>query len=110
VSWPATASRGVVWESLRPGTGLHMSRRSQEPFRHPAVFYRALDEYVTALVPFAEDGLAAGEPVAVAVPPDNAAVLHAELGQHAEKVRWIDMTVAGRNPGWIIPGCPACLC
>lgn len=74
-----------------------------EPFAHPALFYRGAQEYVAGTVPFIEDGLAAGEPVAVTVPTGNLALLRAELGARAEQVQFTDMGRAGRNPGRIIP-------
>lgn len=74
-----------------------------EPFAHPALFYRGIQEYVAGTVPFIEEGLAAGEPVAVAVPASNFWPLRAELGASAERVRFTDMSRAGRNPGRIIP-------
>ncbi|MEV6874526.1 sensor histidine kinase [Amycolatopsis sp. NPDC051128] len=75
-----------------------------EPFVHPALFYRDTDEYLAGTVPFIRSGLAAGEPVAVAVPGPNLALLRAELGADADRVRLMDMNTAGRNPGRIIPG------
>ncbi len=77
---------------------------SAEPFIHPALFYRGADEYLAGTVPFIRSGLAAGEPVAVAVPGPNLALLRAELGADADHVRLLDMRAAGRNPGRIIPG------
>ncbi|GAA2614989.1 sensor histidine kinase [Actinomadura fulvescens] len=75
-----------------------------EPFSHPALFYRGAEEYLAGTVPFVEEGLRAGQPVAVAVPGPRLELLRAELGASAGSVRLIDMTVAGRNPGRIIPG------
>lgn len=75
-----------------------------EPFRHPALFYRGMDEYLAGTLPFIEAGLAAGEPVAVAVPGAQLEALRAGLGGSAGRVRLIDMTRAGRNPGRILPG------
>jgi anti-sigma regulatory factor (Ser/Thr protein kinase) len=75
-----------------------------ETFTHPALFYRGDDEYLDWTIPFITDGLAAGEPVAVAVPGDRVELLRAALGPAADRVRMMDMTVAGRNPGRIIPG------
>lgn len=74
-----------------------------EPFTHPALFYRGEAEYLAGTVPFVRDALAADEPVAVAVPGTRLAMLRAELGADAERVRLLDMTHAGRNPGRIIP-------
>ncbi|MFB9685042.1 anti-sigma factor RsbA family regulatory protein [Amycolatopsis plumensis] len=73
-------------------------------FGHPALFYRGAAEYLAGTVPFVRDGLAAGEPVAVAVPGANLELIERELGADAARVRLLDMTVAGRNPGRIIPG------
>lgn len=74
------------------------------PFVHPALFYRNAREYTAATVPFLLDGMAAGEPVAVAVPPPRLAQLRAALGPRGAEVHWVDMERAGRNPGRIIPG------
>jgi anti-sigma regulatory factor (Ser/Thr protein kinase) len=76
---------------------------STEPFVHPALFYRGEDEYLHGTVPFIRDGLKAGEPVAVAVPGPNLALLKAALGEDVARVKLLDMTEAGRNPGRIIP-------
>ncbi|MFD2421216.1 anti-sigma factor RsbA family regulatory protein [Amycolatopsis pigmentata] len=73
-------------------------------FVHPALFYRGDAEYLAGLVPFVEEGLSRQEPVAVAVPAARLAMLSGALGSASGKVRLIDMSVAGRNPGRIIPG------
>jgi anti-sigma regulatory factor (Ser/Thr protein kinase) len=73
-------------------------------FAHPAVFYRGDDEYLAATLPFLRAGLAAGEPAAVAVPGSRLGLLRDRLGTDAARVRLLDMTEAGRNPGRIIPG------
>ncbi|MFI0508554.1 anti-sigma factor RsbA family regulatory protein [Streptomyces sp. WSLK1-5] len=80
-----------------------MTESATEPFVHPALFYRGEREYLHGTVPFVRDGLKAGEPVAVAVPGPNLAVLKAALGEDVARVRFLDMTEAGRNPGRIIP-------
>jgi hypothetical protein len=80
-----------------------MTAPSVEPFVHPALFYRGEEEYLHGTVPFVRDGLKAGEPVAVAVPGPNLAVLKAALGEDVTHVKFLDMTEAGRNPGRIIP-------
>jgi anti-sigma regulatory factor (Ser/Thr protein kinase) len=82
---------------------LTVDASSVEPFVHPALFYRGEAEYLAGTVPFVREGLAAGEPVAVAVPGRNLGLLRAELGPDADRVRLLDMTQAGRNPGRIIP-------
>jgi anti-sigma regulatory factor (Ser/Thr protein kinase) len=74
-----------------------------DPFSHPALFYRGDREYVAATTAFVREGLAAGDPVAVAVPGRNLGLLAAALGAQAHRVLLMDMTEAGRNPGRIIP-------
>ncbi|MHA6623617.1 anti-sigma factor RsbA family regulatory protein [Pseudonocardia sp. DLS-67] len=75
-----------------------------QPFRHPALFYRGAGEYLDGTLPFIEEGLAAGEPVAVAVPGARHEPLRAALAGSAARVQLIDMTEEGRNPGRILPG------
>jgi anti-sigma regulatory factor (Ser/Thr protein kinase) len=70
---------------------------------HEGLFYRDPAEYLAGLVPFIQTGLAAGEPVLVAVPGENLARIQSAMGADAERVRFRDMAVAGRNPGRIIP-------
>ncbi|MET9757791.1 sensor histidine kinase [Streptomyces sp. NPDC006372] len=77
---------------------------SPEPFVHPAFFYRDEQEYLGGTVPFVREALAAGDPVAVAVPGKNLELIRDALGDAADTVRLLDMREAGRNPGRIIPG------
>jgi anti-sigma regulatory factor (Ser/Thr protein kinase) len=76
-------------------------------FVHLALFYRDAAEYRATCLPFILAGLAAGEPVAVAVPGSNLDILRAGLASYradlAGQVRWLDMTDVGRNPGRILP-------
>jgi anti-sigma regulatory factor (Ser/Thr protein kinase) len=73
-------------------------------FVHSALLYHGDDEYVAATVSFVRAGVAAGEPVAVAVPAAWIALLRGALGPAADLIRMVDMSTAGRNPGWILPG------
>ncbi|MGH3868720.1 MAG: anti-sigma factor RsbA family regulatory protein [Pseudonocardiaceae bacterium] len=77
--------------------------RLADVFVHPALFYRGTAEYLEGTVPFIRDGLAAGEPVALAVPGPNLRLILTELGTDAERVRLLDMTRAGRHSGRVIP-------
>ncbi len=72
-------------------------------FVHPALFYRTMAQYLDATVAFVLAGLEAGEPVAVAVPGERLAAIGVRLGHRAGQVHMVDMSVAGRNPGRIIP-------
>ncbi|HLL36360.1 MAG TPA: MEDS domain-containing protein, partial [Streptomyces sp.] len=77
---------------------------TEDSFVHPALFYGDDREYLAGTVPFVLDGLAAGEPVAVAVPGERLRLIREGLGDAAADVRLLDMREAGRNPGRIIPG------
>lgn len=72
-------------------------------FRHVGFLYRTTEEYAATVARFARTGLAAGQPVFVAVPPGNARLIADALGRDARHVRFADMTRMGRNPAWIIP-------
>ncbi|GIG92616.1 sensor histidine kinase [Plantactinospora endophytica] len=71
--------------------------------RHDAFFYRTDDDYVRGIQSFVSEGLAAAEPVLIAVPGARLDLLRAALGTSTE-LRFVDMGREGRNPGWIIPG------
>jgi anti-sigma regulatory factor (Ser/Thr protein kinase) len=73
------------------------------PFVHEALVYRDSDEYLRGTVPFVLDGLRAAEPVLVAVPEPNLDLLRDAIGDAGRAVEFADMTLAGRNPGRIIP-------
>ncbi|MFB7244044.1 anti-sigma regulatory factor [Streptomyces populi] len=75
----------------------------EDPFVHPALVYRDDHEYVEGTTRFVSEGVAAGEPVAVAVPAPRLELVRDALGPLGAGVRWIDMARAGRNPGRIIP-------
>ncbi|MBZ4321028.1 sensor histidine kinase [Streptomyces huiliensis] len=74
-----------------------------EAFGHPALFYRTREEYTEQTLAFVREGLAAEEPVAVAVPGPNLDLIRTGLGADGEGLLFLDMTEAGRNPGRIIP-------
>ncbi|MFG3029173.1 anti-sigma factor RsbA family regulatory protein [Streptomyces sp. NPDC048253] len=76
---------------------------TREAFVHPALFYRTEQEYTRQTVAFLREGLANGEPMAVAVPGPNLELIKAGLGGDTEGILFLDMTEAGRNPGRIIP-------
>jgi anti-sigma regulatory factor (Ser/Thr protein kinase) len=73
-------------------------------FIHDALFYRDDATYLNGVVPFVESGLAADEPVLVAVPGQRLAPVREALAGVDNRVRFADMTMAGANPGRIIPG------
>ncbi|MFD3512860.1 anti-sigma factor RsbA family regulatory protein [Streptomyces sp. NPDC058657] len=75
---------------------------SRAPFFHPALFYGTPDEYLAGVGGFISDALADGQPVLVAVPAVRLALLRELIGAAAADVTWVDMTLAGRNPGRIL--------
>jgi anti-sigma regulatory factor (Ser/Thr protein kinase) len=70
--------------------------------RHHALFYRSEQHYIDSIAPYIVDGLANDEPVLVAVPKYNLAMLHDALGTDAAEVTLVDITEVGRNPGRMI--------
>ncbi|MFE5324795.1 anti-sigma factor RsbA family regulatory protein [Embleya sp. NPDC056575] len=72
-------------------------------FRHEALLYAGLDDFVERTAAFVRAGLRAGEAVAVAVIESRAGALRKELAADADLVTWIDMERVGRNPARIIP-------
>jgi anti-sigma regulatory factor (Ser/Thr protein kinase) len=75
----------------------------QAEFRHEALIYSDAQEFLEGTVPFLRAALEADEPVLVAVSQGQTALLEAELGEDATRVRFADMETLGRNPGRIIP-------
>jgi anti-sigma regulatory factor (Ser/Thr protein kinase) len=69
---------------------------------HDALLYRVVEEYVGAIGSFVEGGVAAGEPVLVAVPHPKDNLLRQILGA-TRHINFVDMTDLGRNPARIIP-------
>lgn len=78
------------------------TRTEPRGFVHSALLYHSERDYVDRVVPFVVDGLGLGQPVLVAVPKDNLAVLRDALGDAAAKATTADMTEVGRNPGRIL--------
>lgn len=71
-------------------------------FRHEALFYGDSDEYLAGTVPFAQEALAADEPLLIAVADEKRRLLEDALGAEAQRAAFVDMAVLGRNPGRII--------
>jgi anti-sigma regulatory factor (Ser/Thr protein kinase) len=73
-------------------------------YRHEAFLYRDEAEFLAGIVPFVRDGIAAGEPVMVALIEQRAAPLRDALGPDSARVHFVDMAELGHNPARIIPG------
>ncbi|MGR6319692.1 sensor histidine kinase [Micromonospora soli] len=71
--------------------------------RHELLLYPDPTSMLATVVPFVQEGLAAGEPVLVVTPGPQLALIRAALGTDGDAVRWTDMARAGRNPGRILP-------
>ena len=72
-------------------------------FRHEAVFYAGPEAFLDRVAPFVEEGVAAGEPVMVALEAPKLRALSERLGGAAERVELVDMGDVGHNPACIIP-------
>jgi hypothetical protein len=75
----------------------------QTGFQHEALIYEGAEDYLAGTLPFLREGLAAGEPVLVAVRRPRAELIEEGLGEDAKQVRFLDMGEVGRNPASIIP-------
>jgi anti-sigma regulatory factor (Ser/Thr protein kinase) len=71
-------------------------------FVHAVLFYHSKREYLDEVLPFVLDGLASEQPVLVALPVDNLALIGDALGDAAVEVTMADLTDAGRNPARIL--------
>ncbi|MGA5304891.1 anti-sigma factor RsbA family regulatory protein [Nucisporomicrobium flavum] len=72
-------------------------------FHHPALLYRGSAEYVAGVSAFVRSAVRDGDPVLVAVPGPNLDLVRDALTDLRDSITVADMTVAGRNPGRIIP-------
>jgi anti-sigma regulatory factor (Ser/Thr protein kinase) len=101
VGGPVQQGVGIVIESESAGmtTG---TENGQQGFVHSVLLYHSRREYLDFVVRFILDGLALDEPVLVAVPGDNLALLHDELrgagGGLPAALQMADTTEAARNP------------
>ena len=77
--------------------------REHQSYRHEAFFWTDAADFSDRMAPFVAEGLAAGEPVMVAVRSDRARWLRRALGPRAREVEFVDMAHLGRNPARIIP-------
>lgn len=81
---------------------VHHKMLPMEGFRHEAVLYAGDGEFIERMCSFVRDGIAASEPVLVAVPGRKIQPLRDALGDDADGVLFTDMAELGRNPGRII--------
>lgn len=103
---PATSRRdGVAWVGGLPRLSRSVdAARPHTTYRHEAFHYAGEDAFLRGTVPFVRDGVAAGQPVMVALVPDRVDLLRRALGSDcADRVLWVDMVELGGNPARIIP-------
>jgi anti-sigma regulatory factor (Ser/Thr protein kinase) len=74
-----------------------------DEFRHEALMYAGMADFLAGTVPFIRGGVEAGEPVLVVESAAKIALLRAELGSDARSVVFADMADVGANPARIIP-------
>jgi anti-sigma regulatory factor (Ser/Thr protein kinase) len=74
-----------------------------ERFRHEALMYANMAEFVAGTVPFIRAGVEAGEPVLVVESVEKIEILRTALGKDAGAVLFADMADVGANPARIIP-------
>ncbi|GIH07982.1 anti-sigma regulatory factor [Rhizocola hellebori] len=82
-----------------------ISRQASAPvFHHIGLLHDSPASYTRGCVTFIREGLDAGAPVLVAVPGGgkNEAIRDA-LGDADHRLQFADMSIAGRNPGRILP-------
>src|SRR5262245_32719475 len=73
------------------------------PFCHEAQLYAGDDEFVALATDFLRPALAAGDPALVLVDDAKQAALGSAVGAAADRVSFVDVRDAGRNPAHIIP-------
>ncbi|PZR88954.1 MAG: anti-sigma regulatory factor [Candidatus Nephthysia bennettiae] len=85
--------RASTRASVRPSRG----------FQHQALLYSGESGFVAGTIDFIRSGIAAGEPVLVAVAAPKIDLLRRRLADKADRVQWTNMTGIGANPARIIP-------
>lgn len=76
---------------------------NERGFRHEALLYAGIDEFVARTTPFIKGAVDAEEPILVVVSPLKIAALRTALGKAADGVEFRDMSEVGANPARIIP-------
>jgi anti-sigma regulatory factor (Ser/Thr protein kinase) len=112
VQWQLHAGRSEHSERTALGTGriagvtapvVADGDAAVGPFRHEALLYEGLDDFVVQTAAFLREGILADEASLVVVAAHKIAALREELGDLADAVCFADMAEVGANPGRIIP-------
>jgi anti-sigma regulatory factor (Ser/Thr protein kinase) len=78
-------------------------------FSHEAFFHRGEVEFLDGVLGFVREGLADGDLVVVAEPPERAALLRTVLGDDAAEVQFLDPAQDGGRPGRLLASWAAAL-
>ena len=79
------------------------TRTSHGGYRHEALIFDGTEQFLGGTVPFVLEGVAAGQPVLIAMVPRHIDLLRGALGDAATAVEFVDWTDLGANPARIIP-------
>lgn len=71
-------------------------------YRHEALLYAGLDDFLASTIGFIEAGIALGDSILVVVDEDKIDALKLELGPEPNSVVFADMTDVGANPARLI--------
>ena len=70
----------------------------ETPLTHEALVYSSDEEFLARVVPFFREGFSAGQPAIAVLLPDKVALLQDALGQDAQSVSLVDVTMHYRRP------------
>lgn len=88
--------------SARPSAGSPAPPHTTD-FRHEALLYGGIEDFLDATSAFIREGVETDEPVFVVVNSEKIALLRGRLGSDADRVEFADMSDVGANPARIIP-------
>jgi anti-sigma regulatory factor (Ser/Thr protein kinase) len=98
----------IVCQLVKQPTGRNVANLETKPpvganLVHEVVFYRGRDQLERTARQFVEEGLAAGEPVLIALPRESLELLTPSLDPVSTAVAFEDLTRSGSNPGRMLP-------
>ena len=100
---PGGASRGSSRAgAAKTGVTQAFTEETLNGYRHEALLYSGMAEFLTGTTSFIRRAVNAGDPILVLVNSSKIGMLRNELGAGARKVSFADMGEVGSNPGRII--------
>lgn len=100
---PGEASRASSGASAaKTGVTQAFTEEALRGYRHEALLYSGMAEFLTGTTSFIRRAVNAGDPILVVVNSSKIGMLRNELGAEAGKVSFADMAEVGSNPGRII--------